>query len=1628
MNYPPIDYLVAVNLLGNDTDPDGDTLTVISATLVDPSVGFLANFAAPGDPPFWTFTPVSGFAGTVVINYTIQDQNGATSSSTHDIIITAPPNDPPTLSDWPLTFDGPFVDPGNPTNIVVPAVDNASLSLSVPYYFTDPNGDTLTITPDMSGAPAWLNYDAATQTLSGTPPVDNSGANVVIPVTVDDGLGGTLNATFTFNITNPAPSAITDTTNTAFNTPVVVPLLANDTDPDGDPLTVQSASLANPANGTLTQDPVTLAWTFTPAAGFTGTAIVSYTFVDADGAIGFSSHDVVVSTNSNVPPETVGDTNTVSDVTPAIGNLLTNDSDPNGDVMAVTGFTIPGISGTQPVGTPVAIPGVGTITINSDGSYSFILTPGAGYAGTVPTITYEVSDGNGGTATSTLALTVVPTPREIGIDTDTDGVDNDVDDDDDNDGILDLNEGEFVEGDPPIIDLVIIMDGSQSIFYTNFQQMLEDTATAIENGSIVPQNGSVRLTVIQFGAIAEVELAPTLITGGSIAAVTNAIRNIEYMDQGTQTHQGIDLAVATIQGLIPASNQQVFTLVTDGNPEVPAAAATAVSNAQAAGIDVMNVIGIGTLVDPVSAAAFAFPQPSNDANGFFKLATDFSAYAAAFKQTVETSLILADLDRDNDGAVDRLDLDSDNDGISDLAESGQNASIVDLNSDGKVDGAVNGTGVPTAANGGAGITPIDSDGDSVANHLDLDSDNDGIADTVEARPTAGYTANDGNVTNDDADGDGVIGLFDTSGTFGGTFVAPVDTDGDGTADYRDTDSDNDGLLDSAESGLTAGSDTNGDGIGDGIGASYVDPDGIIASNTGATPSTTLANQTGDTTQVAFRELANDPPILVDPTGPLNLNPTGDGLQFQGFDSEPLTIDISTGFTDPDGDPLTFTVDMSSAPAWLSYNAATKTFTGTPPADNPGNSAGSTFVIPVSVSDGNGGTLVTSMTFLINNPAPVAAAGAIGTAFNTAVVVDLLANDSDPDGDTLTVTAAMLANAANGTLTQDPVTLAWTFTPAAGFIGTATINYTITDADGATATATHDVTVSANTNLPPVLGDPDPTPGTPAVDPTNSNNLIVPGTDNVPLSVALSDYFTDPNGDALTFTPMLTGLPSWLSYNAATQTFSGTPPVDNSNADIVIPVSVTDGNGGTLSSEVIFRITNPAPVANPDTVTTPFNTPVVVNLLGNDTDADGDPLTVTSATLANSANGTLTQDLVTLAWTFTPAAGFTGDALINYLVQDQDGPISSSTHTVTVFPSANEPPKLDPPVTPPPNEPPIEPDPLDPTNLIVHGTDNVALTLGLAGKYTDANGDTLTYTVDMTGAPAWLSYNPVTGQFSGTPPVDNTGTDVVVPVTVDDGNGGTLSSTVTFKITNPGPAATSDLTTTSFNTPVVVGLLANDTDADGDPLTVTSATLNAASDGTLTQDPVTLAWTFTPAAGFTGDAIITYTMQDQDGGTSSSLHTVTVFPSANEPPKLDPPATPPPNEPPVNVDPANANNLIVQATDNVALTLGLAGQVHRRQRRCADLYGRHDRRAGLALLQLRRRRRSPARRRSITQVTDVVVPVTVDDGKGGTLSSTVTFRITNPGPVAVAQTDHHAVQHGGGGRPRWPTTPIPTAIR
>jgi hypothetical protein len=90
----------------------------------------------------------------------------------------------------------------------------------------------------------------------------------------------------------------------------------------------------------------------------------------------------------------------------AAAGLLANDSDVDGDHLSIASYTVDGLPGPIAAGTPADIPGVGVLTINADGSYSFV--PASGFSGSVPKATYTVSDGEGGTATGELALTVLP--------------------------------------------------------------------------------------------------------------------------------------------------------------------------------------------------------------------------------------------------------------------------------------------------------------------------------------------------------------------------------------------------------------------------------------------------------------------------------------------------------------------------------------------------------------------------------------------------------------------------------------------------------------------------------------------------------------------------------------------------------------------------------------------------------------------------------------------------------------------------------------------------------------------------------------------------------------------------------------------------------------------------------------------------------------------------------------------------------------------------------------------------------------------------------------------------------------------------------------------------------------------
>lgn len=111
----------------------------------------------------------------------------------------------------------------------------------------------------------------------------------------------------------------------------------------------------------------------------------------------------------NDAPIAVPDTNTTAEDTlltvTAASGLLSNDSDVDGNPLTVTQFTVATVVGTFTAGQTANIAGVGQLTINSNGSYSFV--PATNYNGTVPVATYTISDGTT-TATSTLTLTVTP--------------------------------------------------------------------------------------------------------------------------------------------------------------------------------------------------------------------------------------------------------------------------------------------------------------------------------------------------------------------------------------------------------------------------------------------------------------------------------------------------------------------------------------------------------------------------------------------------------------------------------------------------------------------------------------------------------------------------------------------------------------------------------------------------------------------------------------------------------------------------------------------------------------------------------------------------------------------------------------------------------------------------------------------------------------------------------------------------------------------------------------------------------------------------------------------------------------------------------------------------------------------
>jgi len=216
-------------------------------------------------------------------------------------------------------------------------------------------------------------------------------------------------------------------------------------------------------------------------------------------------------------------------------------------------------------------------------------------------------------------------------------------------------------------------------------------------------------------------------------------------------------------------------------------------------------------------------------------ARDYS-YADFEAETITLDIITNKTsDIDGDGILDHLDIDSDNDHISDLAESGADISALDANKNGFMDGAeftdADSDGLEDTL--GTGSVPVDTDGDGIVDIHDLDSDNDDIADVIEGQTTAEYVPFSSGDADSDGVVD-VWDPMNGHGSDEG-FAIPEDTDSDGAFDFQETDSDSDGMGDTFESRLTHSEngflDSDSDGIDDDAAMTYGD---AIASATTAT--------------------------------------------------------------------------------------------------------------------------------------------------------------------------------------------------------------------------------------------------------------------------------------------------------------------------------------------------------------------------------------------------------------------------------------------------------------------------------------------------------------------------------------------------------------------------------------------------------------------------------------------------------------------------------------------------------------------------------------------------------------------------------------------------------------------------
>ena len=485
--------------------------------------------------------------------------------------------------------------------------------------------------------------------------------------------------------------------------------------------------------------------------------------------------------------------------------------------------------------------------------------------------------------------------------------------------------------------------------------------------------------------------------------------------------------------------------------------------------------------------------------------------------------------------------------------------------------------------------------------------------------------------------------------------------------------------------------------------------------------------------------------------------------------------------------------------------------------------GDTTPVTYRITDDNGQTATASIIVHVAQPAaPVANPDSGTTQQGIPVTLNPVTNDvPGPTSGALVATSVQLFNPATSTY-GSTLTVSgqgvWTvnatgtvtLTPIGGFTGQATpVGYRIADEYGATATSSITVTVTAVT--PTAVNDTRTTAYETAVDVSVLGN-DTPGKAAIaldPASVRLFDPVAGTYGTSVT-------IPGQGTYTVNSSGVVHVVPVTGYHGTATpVTYSVKDANGTATTATVSITVSLPsAPVAHPDSASTPQNVDVTVNPLTNDTTGAAsvnllpgsvqllNPATGTyGSSLTVTAQGTYVVNSATGAVTFDPLPAFTGAATpVRYHVTDSSGQTVDSTLTVSVTaitPSA------------------VNDDRATPYNTAISFS---ALTNDSAGAasaplapttvvFTSAAATNAGRTLVVAGQGTW-AVDPATGQVSFNPLTGFTGLTTAVTYRVADTNGTTATAALTVAV-GTAPTAAPDTAGTSQDIDVSLNPLTND---------------------------------------------------------------------------------------------------------------------------------------------------------------------------------------------------------------------------